>query len=88
MGGRKPVSSSVGGPDATRDVMGTIQSPRSGGGPIGLPMGEPSGLVPGGGRGKWMVPVTAKKGGVVRPTGGALSPRPFLTHGAVLNCGY
>jgi hypothetical protein len=34
--------------DATRAVTGTVQRPRSGGGPIGLPMGEPPGLVPGG----------------------------------------
>ena len=33
---------------AARAVTGTIQRPRSGGGPIGLPMGEPPGLVPGG----------------------------------------
>jgi hypothetical protein len=34
--------------DAARAEMGVMPSPRSGGGPISLLMGEPPGLVPGG----------------------------------------
>ena len=49
-------------------VMGSMHSPRSGGGPISLLMGEPPGLVPGG-RGKCMDPITANTGGVPRPRG-------------------
>ena len=44
-------------------VDGVVYRPRSGGGPVGLPTGEPPGLVPGG-PGDKHDPISAKTGGV------------------------